>query len=610
MAATTPPKSPPESPRPESPRMVDGMTPTSPTQPSLPIYSPTKADPFPIADPTIDEAPPKAELVAKKTNHGASVCFGIAFLFYGLAAYDFYVAFKEKSFSLLIRGAFWVIVAQIIGIAGEILQKTTRIEPVVSSNGHAPVRSFLEKGWFPGIRNSGNTCFINAPTQAIMNDSEYPVVFKSICVRAKERHESFKKFLELYPSLSFWSSFSFGGLFSRQPTESPTLEVENLRDVMAMLMPRRSDLKYDTQEFKQKYPVFHQLMEEFLKAKKDEDLPQQLGNATAIKEEFGKMTQDPEIVRFFYEERTSISNQLRGFEAYLNLIQEYERAVKSKLSVVSLRGWGGSLIGDIRYLMGGSGSSSQEDPEEFLHCLSKYILPDDYPTVFFPFFYVRKWAECPEPEQNLDKPEEILQKHRNPTAPSDVLTEMPDTKELVYKSEPDCILRIEGFLHENASGEALIRQTFAPRQSAKSSEDPDKQTGVFLDRTTGKPKKFYLVQETLVIEPEKMPRCLILQLKRYKSEGGVSKRIDVAINMPEKMKINGKDYQLNSVVVHSTLAHDDPSSTERGHYYTVARKDRSWFWASDESVGQAEKEHKEQAIKHGFLYFYERIDSE
>ncbi|HEX4839760.1 MAG TPA: ubiquitin carboxyl-terminal hydrolase family protein [Rhabdochlamydiaceae bacterium] len=540
-----------------------------------------------------------------KTNHYAGLCFAAAIVCMGLAFYDGLLG--KRTFSLLLRGTFWALIATVIGTAGEILQKTTRVEtPIVPATIYRSPIEF-KTGQFPGMPNMGNTCFVNAPTQASMADSVYPGVYKKICERAKARHTSFKNFLELYPAQSGpLSSLTWPKMFSRKREAEPLLAIVNVRDVLVMLMMRRSGLKYDDKEFEDQYPTIHKWIGEFSKIRKDSDFPKIADNTQELRQEFTLMKQDPDIVRFFDQERKTITNEILGFDAYLRLIHAYENAVAHKLPVVSFGRWAHAPIVNICYLINGAGRGSHEDVEEFLRCLSKYVLPDDYPEVFFPLAYERKWEECPENEQDASKLQELKSKHLEPKNGNDLLTLIPPNKKIVNRATPENVLKINTLLREGANGQDLLNETFEAKRAAKGPNDPHKQTQYFIN-AAGNVRKYYLIKEKIVSVPkEKMPDRIILELIRYKWTEPENERkrekIDCAVKMPEKITICDQGYHLKSMILHS-------GPSEKGHDYTIVNKQGQYWYASDATVDRAEEAHVKAADREGYLYFYEKCIS-
>jgi hypothetical protein len=574
------------------------------THEGIAIYSPKKGHYLPrpqlVNGPVMDGTGDDIQETAGKTNHLAGLCFGTAVIFMGLSFYDGYCFFSERTVSLLLRGIFWAIVASVIGTAGEILQKTTRVEtPIVPSTIYQ-TPAVLKEGQFPGMPNVGNTCFINAPTQAIMADDLYPLVYKTICECAKARHISFKNFLELYPAQSgILSSFAWPKIFSRKMEVQPPLTVVNTRDVLVMLMMRRSSLNYESQEFLRKYPNIHRLIGEFSTITKDADFPAVPDDNADLGQEFALMKDDSVIVRFFDQERTKIANEILGFDAFLNLIQAYNAAVEQKLPVVSFGTWVSAPIGNIRHLIGGAGGVSEEDVEEFLHCLSKYVMPDDYPEVFFPLTYERVWEECPDDEQDAEKLQELLTKHQNPRHANDLLTQIPDDKKICEKPTLMGILQIKSLLREGVGGQTVLDETLEARRASSGPDDPNKVTHFYLD-SAGLVKNYYLVSEKIV-EPARMPERIILELLRYKwvasEQGRRREKIECAVYMPPQINFCNQPYSLKSIVLHS-------GSPDNGHYYTLASKGGKYWYASDSIVDTAEEGHVRLAAKDGCLYFY------
>ncbi len=580
-------------------KIYGGFKTISPSPYKKRAYPPTSPPPSQsVNEPTNDEI----QEVAGKTNHYAGLCFGAAVLFVGLSFYDGYRFLGERTFSLMLRGTFWALVATIIGTAGEILQKTTRVETPIAPSTRYHTPAPLKEGQFPGMPNVGNTCFINAPTQAIMTDDVYPRVYKAICERAKARHVSFKNFLELYPAQTgLMSSFGWSQMLARNREAEPPLAVVNTRDVLVMLMMRRSSLNYNSPEFLRKYLNIHRLIGEFSKVTKDADFPAVPDDNADLRKEFTLMKEDSDIVRFFDHERTRIANEISGFDAFLNLIRAYETAVEHKLPVVSFGRWVSAPIGNIRNLISGAGGASQEDVDEFLHCLSKYVLPDDYPEVFFPLTYERVWAECPEAEQNEKEHQELLTKHQNPRDFNDQLTQIPADKKIVERSSPMGILEIKSLLREGVDGQTLLNETFEARRASTGPDDPKKEKHVFID-SAGRVRDYYLVSETIA-PPARLPERIILELIRYKWVGehdGRREKIDCAVNMPGQIDICGQPYELKSVVLHS-------GTPENGHYYAIVSQGNKAWYASDSTVDIAEEAHVRRAAKDGCLYFYSKI---
>ncbi len=577
----------------------------------LPIYSPSRNTSSPFVDTSEQpsespgEEQPHSGIheAIEKTNYWATLCFSSALIFTGVSSYYLYRAVKERKLSLLIPFAFWGVVATVIGTAGEIIQKTIKIEaPTVPHIIADPQEIPYQEGQPVGLQNAGNTCFVNSPTQAIMNSTAYPRVFKQICERGNIRHSAFKKFLELYPSpYSFLPWARLTKPKDKQGAQPFALDDENMRHILAMLSLKKSCLKYHLPEFKEKYTELYRVLGEFSQAKKETDYTTIKYDLATLNLQLSEMKKDPDILKFFYEQRTIIAKELLGFEAYLTLIKGYEKAVSEKKDFVVLQGWISSSIGNVRNLLQGAEGSSQEDVDEFLHCLAKYVLPEDYPEVFFTLRHQQLWAECPEQDPIIIA--RAKKKHDEAENSNDQLTQLDSQNNTISPPEPCCILKIQDPLTEGADGQKLIDNTLHSRNPINSKTEYT----IFLNGE-GKAKMFYPDRERFFIET---PERIIIQLKRfeYTADGRTQKK-NFSVNMPEEIQIKGQLYALKSVVVHSGY------NIERGHYHALVKKkhpianseetEEKWWYTSDAYVKPAISADIKNALTKGYLYFYEK----
>ncbi len=531
---------------------------------------------------------PQGHGTTEKTKTWAGLFFAVALVLAAAAAYYVYRAWGDRKPSLLIPALLWALVAMIIGTIGEILDKKPKAEaPAEVKN--APLHAnlaYLEGEPVP-IQNVGNTCFINALTQGIMNDRQYPHIFKRICERGKERHETFAAFLDLFLPSSFFSLNFFRSFFSlnffRTGDAAPPLEVSNARDVLVMLSQKKSSLGYGTPEFETNYPRLFVLL-----GKKEEVFP-----VVADKElnaEFAKMKKDQRIMAFFSEERVNVEKTLLGFDAYLALIHSYE-AARGVPHTVSLDR---SPIGNVRNLMRGASSNSQEDVEEFFHCLTQYVRADDL-QAFVSISHSQEWVECEAKYQDTKRINESFERHKRSKSPDDQLTALPADSITKSPVQPYCIFTIKDVLSENADGQTLLNQSLKVRDTLS---DQQKSAAVYLK--DGVPKMYYPIREKWIIE--RAPERFILQLKRFEwTDKGQRGKVDCNVNMPEVIDMDDKQYELQSVVVHTGTA-------EGGHYHAMVKKTTSgltkWWYASDSQIESGSIDNVETALKKGYLYFY------
>lgn len=556
---------------------------------------------------------------AEKTNSWVGLWFGAAGLFFCASLYYLYRSGRERNYNLLIPTGAWLVVSTIVGTVGELLEKTGKIETPVVSKGEKNITHTLsfQKGQPVPIDNAGNTCFINAPTQAIMNDAKYPHIFKEICRREIKRHIIFKDFLSLFPSQKKYLP-SLPKFLSSQEHKAPQDFIfENMMDVFIRLMARKGELEIGYFEKTKKhcrtnYRTFFSILDLFPQdARKENDFNAcknhpalqevydfQTGKVKGLlKDEFDKMKHDPAITEYFSKLRETMMREIAGFKAYLSLIEAYENALKHG-HVVSFRTWRmSSSIGDVRNLMQNSSGYSQEDVEQFLRCLAKYALPDEYPEIFFSTIREVECLEIQEGEQD-DELKAVLRdrtaKHQKAEKPSDILSILPRNRMFTEPAKPECIFAISEALTEGAQGQDLFNKSQKMKSPGNNPKDARR---VFIDETDGQAKLFYPSREKINIEGT--PTRVVLQLGRWKSTG---EKINCTVHMPRILEINRENYLLKSIVVHTGNGLDE------GHYTALVCKNNEWWYTSDNHVDKALEAHIETALTKGYLYFYEKIE--
>lgn len=592
------------------------------------VYSPDRyglKSPVPKSPPPLQRKDTVVPLVnktdahetAKEINGWISVAFQTAAFFFCFTVYYGASSIYKKNYSLLIPAGCCGLVSIVVGTWAEMLEILAEVKTSRVSKEKKNAAPSFQKGQPIAIDNAGNTCFINAPTQAIMNDTQYPRVFKEICQREIKRHEAFRYFLSLFPhSRTFLPKF----LSSEEQKTSQDFVCPHMVDVFIRLRTRYGQLEHvyhkkTNKSLRVAYPKFSSLLDLFRKeARREEDLLRcatdpawtEVYNegkvAGALKNEFNQMKKDKTVTECFDLWRLQIKNEIEGFKAYQSLINAYENALKQE-QPVSYRTWiSASPIGNVRHLMQHASGYSQEDVEQFLRCLTKYALPGEHPEIFFSSVHEAEWAEFKEENQSEEAKRylaECIDKHQREGAKADdILSVLPADLKVVDSPKPECIFKISESLTEGADGQLLFQES---QKMKETGNDPERSRCAFIDARDSKPKLFYRVQEKFVIQGT--PNRIILQLGRWKSSGEKMEKINCTVHMPKILKINQASYLLKSIIVHE--GEDD----HQGHYSATVLKEGKWWYTSDAFVDHALPSHVETALTKGYLYFYEKMEA-
>lgn len=73
----------------------------------------------------------------------------------------------------------------------------------------------------------------------------------------------------------------------------------------------------------------------------------------------------------------------------------------------------------------------------------------------------------------------------------------------------------------------------------------------------------------------KLPAILVLQLKRFREQGGHKIKNNDPVRYPEVLNFQGSNYRFNSAIVHE-------GSLEGGHYWTICQKQDGYFIFNDD----------------------------
>lgn len=446
------------------------------------------------------------------------------------------------------------------------------------------VRTYVE-GQPIGLENKGNTCFINAVFQMIMNDTEL----------AKAIHESFEAEIPHYEK--------FATVFSWMLGESATVpEAQDVQQTMAIIrksaasnltdvlrgLAKEEERKAFRSYVETTYPIFQGMA--FGSA-----IDLATVEVDGLKEELGKMKSDPQMTSFFGKLKSKPQDVLKGLQAFVAGEKAYQAAEQGKTAVAATVGgslWtSGTLLRALRELMPEACYSRQEDAEDFLFALLNWVDGSKYPGLYFNKGIERQFALYTPPEsESVARADLLLQKKEKSDAAQHERDQLDEMEEALLRRKMDgltCVLKLEHGLIEGADGEELLQKTL---ESHPSEGEPV----VYIHE--GEAKWFNEVSSRAVLHPQ--PERIIVGLKRFEYTDGAAKKIDCKVHMKEKMKMGDEEYQLKSIVHHSGVA-------GFGHYTSYILKNGKWWYCNDEGVSVTTD--ISTGLNTGYLYFYERV---
>ncbi len=242
-------------------------------------------------------------------------------------------------------------------------------------------------------------------------------------------------------------------------------------------------------------------------------------------------------------------NKTTAYKTFLTAEENY-RTGKGPINLTSLR----SLLAgtDIQ----GSKPGTTGDAEEFFNALFAEVQLNTY-QIGFRDRFVRTYTPVNEGVAAIAPRTEIMS-----TAMPTLQVELPP---LVAPLK-------------NHNGQQLVDAIFAPKKNIDVKVNIEAEDG----------QRHILQTEQRFFQGA--PVRLMVQLKRFTVNG----KITDSVEMPDKLTIQGTQYNLKSIVQHLP-----------GHYVAYIKKEDGWFLADDSSMTKADN--LTGALNNGYLYFYERV---
>lgn len=278
------------------------------------------------------------------------------------------------------------------------------------------------------------------------------------------------------------------------------------------------------------------------------------------------------LVSTYREEIAKNSRYKKEYESFLKAIDDYRKGRSPQLN-------------GLRKLLSPNeeafNDDEQGDAEEMLKALLRPVDQKKYPNLFTTLRYARRLEKFIPP-----KDQEKNYSSRFSAMPlNDKITYPENGIYLPEFGSSEFVIPVE-VPAKATDGQSLINQLFSMNPVVPG--DPAAYT-----------KGWYRpIAEQRVYE--RPPERFMVHLKRFNNEGTKERPIIIKnstnVNMPEHLTVQGQNYRLKSVAVHSF-----------GHYYSLVRKESQWNVADDIKVSPAKDRDLRSALNEGYLYFYERV---
>lgn len=214
---------------------------------------------------------------------------------------------------------------------------------------------------------------------------------------------------------------------------------------------------------------------------------------------------------------------------------------------------------NLRDLMPQGSQQGQQDASEFLQQLVNQLDPKDYPDLFCALKTTYKWENKGWFSTTTKTTSETVKEFFIPIT----ITQQPNP----------------------VSGQGLIESFF--QQKKHEGEN-------FKDESTGNVYTPGTVQMKIVGTPKR----LSFMLKRFE----LNKKINTPVDMPEVLTINDTLYFLKKSILHRGESRDN------GHYTCLIAEEGHWTHANDAQI--TDEKNTKQTLQNGYLYFYEKVETE
>lgn len=434
-----------------------------------------------------------------------------------------------------------------------------------------------------GIPNQGNTCFINAAFQMIMNNPELKSLFIS----------SFKNQLEsytLYEQYLNWLAYE-----DQEDRPNFPIQVTDLSLILPVLSQDFNKLNLDES------PNLSVILNEYTEASKKDTVFPELEN-----------TRHPDIYKelqsclfksdqAFQKALSTCKNTIGMFQSFLTCVDLYEKAEQNQMAAIVTED---NCFSKLRLFLNqrpGFFFSPQEDAHEWIEKLFSWLRVSDSEHLKFSIVNQRSWDRY-EPINDLDRNLKELQYLQYQTRQEESNQKIPEAyqlSEMPFSRLTNQLETSKGILAVPVVANHSIQNILD--QMTTFQAVPHTYSICFKEGWyTAKEERQYFIH---------CPNQLIISVKRFDEEN--QKKCDSVffsetLKLPEEAAYGRQmmhHYRLQTIVYHF-------GSTAGGHYISYVKKNDKWWRANDSSIALIGEGELKDALNHGYLYCYQKINPE
>ncbi len=459
--------------------------------------------------------------------------------------------------------------------------------------------SFIQ-GQPPGFKNEINTCFANAALQALFACYRQPL--RETAQKELAYHKAWMKLNEI--------------ISDREGKKEWALNPDEIKGILIMLARQKKRVVFPTRLEGKALSKVEGILPQFIEAYKKElpwpEVPD--FSVEELKEMVAIFRKDPAIFETMFPEQDE--KHLKAFQTLSDLIEDYTRRetlLRGNVKDLSLENADQSSkieVSCLRAFLPSGGSYSQEDTEELITALFKWIRGCEYPDAI-PVCKQKRYKapyEIPaEPFQD-DKRAEIIPeavrkqidtefaKLKTKTDAQNKLEPFP--LEGCEEILPDPFIRVVCPFEAGANGQELIDDWFQMKSLQELTEFDKYKSLCYYEEGA-----YYVFKEKNDLS--ELPEHLMIELKRHRFRPGQisGEKIHTEVPFSEQLLIKGQQYRLQAMILQT-------GGALGGHYKAYLWSQEKWWECDDRRVSIVTPEALPKVLSRGYLYFLQKIKTD